>query len=156
MTRSWVNYKRKISYYIELFDQFRQDIGTFTCYIDYPESYKITPSALMELNTSFGDLFVWFILPILVVGVCWIGIVFACYWYGCPCAKKTNRRKYGGADQPKIYRDGGTTDMDEESDMSPSQSGYGVGHSGSNSSGGWPKSGPADADPGGSWPMYWR
>ena len=150
--RSWTNYKRKIHYYMELFDQYRQDIGTFTCYIDYPDTYKITPSALMELNTGFSDLFCWFILPILTVGMCWIGIVFACYWYRCPCTKK--KRKY---EHHKIYRDGGTTDVDD-SDMSPSPSGVGgLGRSGSNDSGGWPKSGPADHDTGGtSWPMYWR
>ena len=88
--RSWENYKRKIEHYMELFDQYRQNIGTFTCYIDYPESYKITPSALMELNTSFSDLFRWFILPILAVGICWIGIMFVCYWFGCPVQRRRN------------------------------------------------------------------
>ena len=153
MGRSWENYKRKIEYYMELFDQYRQEIGTFTCYIDYPESYKITPSALMELNTGFSDLFRWFILPILAVGVCWIGIVFVCYWFGCPCAKK-KKRKY---EHHTIYRDGGTTTDFDDSDMSPSPSGTGgIPPSASNDSGGWPKSGPAENDPGGSWPMYWR
>ena len=145
MSRTWETYKNRIRYYKDVFDQYRQDRIQFTCYVDTPESYKITPSALMELNTSFLDLFTWFVLPLLIIGSCWVAIVFTCYWYGCPCGKKKHHTK--------MYKESTCTDF-EESDMSRTPSG-GLGRSNSNE-GGWPKAGPSDGDTGGSWPMYWR
>ncbi len=150
MDRTWENYKRKVNHYIELFDQFRQDEEPFTCFVHQPESYRITPSALVELNTTFKDLFLWFVYPVLVAIICCLSMLFVCYWYW-PSSKRAKKYPH-----PRMYKDGGTTTDMDDSDMSPSPSAMGMGPSSSNNSGGWPKAGPADHDTGGSWPMYWR
>ena len=118
----------------------------------HEKNYKEYPLVLLEMNTSLWDFFSWFILPVVCMCICWLCIVFLCYWFCYPCDKE----EMG----PREYHEINALDTDRSdySINSPAAgSGAAVGFSASSGAdgGGWPTKGPSDNDTS-TWPLYWR
>ncbi len=145
----WTEYRRKINIFKVLLSVKKQFKQSFICYFkEERRGYKLFPVVLLKLNTTFAEFFFWFVFPVTVLCLCWISIVFVCYWFCYPCDKE----------EPSMrteYHEINTVDSDRN-DYSANASGMGSGlPSAGHDGGGWPTRGPADGDTG-NWPLYWR
>ncbi len=119
---------------------------------NFPCHYKIENGEgviFLEVHTEVKDLLFWFIVPIIALCACWIGLFFACFWYCFPCDRQAR-------EDNEEYHEINTFDTEKSGNFSTSDAG-GVSSAGAPGmdGGGWPTKGPSSSD-NSSWPLYWR
>ena len=100
-TKPWYEYRNDS----KLDERILQDKNArgegFFCH--FKENEDGVPIIIMQMNTSFWSVLIWFILPLVGLLCCWLMIFFCLCWYCCPKQKKRSddfsKEKPEGADQ---------------------------------------------------------
>ena len=87
---NWNKYRNKTSEKLEYLRQRQEENEPFICYYRLAGN-KTTEEhtiILLEKNTSWFDLILWCILPLLGISFSWLCCIFVACWFCCPPHRK--------------------------------------------------------------------